>query len=899
MKFKQEIIIFLLLVFLFFSISVVSATESLDDSSTDELVLLSTNNQLVDTIDDNVDTVQGNDSADLQKTAETDESTNEQNNLLGASNIKETPLRANVINLTGGSFTNIQNAINNLKNTGGTIYLNNATYIGTKDPITFNNINPIQIIGGTEENPNLMSTLNANNKNRIFSVSYRTVSIDHLIMTGGGNCDMGVIYVENGADFTLTNSIITKNAASSTAGLYIDSGVNTHNRYCTFRIENVTLSDNVAVKGANAAMRLWGVGTIKDCYFYHNYNGVNSNLLGRALQTYSSDPVNNPIIIDHCTFVNNGAIRPITTTSYTDLHAGAVCMYTNTICKNSIFINNSGTHGGAVSIHNDGTIKNCTFINNTAFQYGGALDTGLDTNINLKVNIIDCYFEGNQAPIGGAIQLKGDDIYINNTEFCNNSAIQGGACYLQGLRAFIENSNFTDNKASHDLRAPITPTTTVNSYLDEGGAIYIGKTSTGSSSDNAKILNSNFNSNNATNGAGIYVYGKNTNVTNSNFTDNCAIDGAGAYIIGLSATLKDNSFDNNTATEGAGVYIKGGNAQIIYSNFTGNNVSDKGGAVYIEGSNSEFIGNNFTVNNAIPELDKNNRPVNVDDGLGGAIYVKGNHTKTNENSFNHNTARNGSAIYTDGLDFQLTNDTFYHNQAYSYLLMTTAEPNVTYYKQKPVNITVVHRGGDNIINAIYNKADNTEIKFLNVSYTKTNQDGSDEQITTNPTSTVTPVNGVEASQNGTLLYQDSREAYQNITLKLYQSNWIQGGAIGSGNDPDGYYAGPFPVKDLGSNVTDIYGKVKLTLSDLSPNRENQGKIGYYTVTATHPEDWNYKYITNRTTFRVLQPNLTPDKTVSNETPYINSEIEYNLTITNDADAVYSDNINSKRVMSHV
>ena len=31
---------------------------------------------------------------------------------------------------------------------------------------------------------------------------------------------------------------------------------------------------------------------------------------------------------------------------------------------------------------------------------------------DITVNIIDCTFEGNQAPIGGAVQLKGNDIHI-------------------------------------------------------------------------------------------------------------------------------------------------------------------------------------------------------------------------------------------------------------------------------------------------------------------------------------------------------------------------------------------------------------------------------------------------------------------------------------------------------
>ena len=791
MKFKQEIIIFLLLVFLFFSISVVSATESLDDSSTDELVLLSTNNELVNAIDNNIDAVQGNDSADLQKTAETDESTNKQNqkNVLGASNVEETPLRAtsDVVHASvdypnGGTFANLRTLINSVR-AGGTLYLDGRTFNQTSTGV-IKLEKSITIIGGNDTHPEKIATLNGKNKSRIFwaegdyNIDLKNLKLINGYITGASDGIVGSGLVlknvrsANVINVTVDNCNFVKNEDEAEYVVYIRATEK-------FNVENCTFSNMYlqAKTHAGVTVGIYGpLGQIKNCSFINNTVNVTSGTQKTAaagLQVSTYDTAINPkhqINITGCYFENNVLIH-----AKNKGHGGALCMASpNTYCFNSIFINNKADEGGATTLHSSGTVYNCIFINNTATSlYGGAISTGYeDTTSTLNVNITECYFEGNEAPIGGAVQLKGQNIQIYDSEFYNNSAVEGGACYIQGNKAIIENSTFKENNATYNLSDEVT--TISSSYRTMGAA------------------------------------------------------------------------------------------------------------VYILGSNSKILNNTFELNNATPKLDENVHGVLVysDDCLGGAIYVKGDNTVTNGNDFINNTARNGSAIYTDGLDFQLTNDTFYHNQAYSYLLMTTAEPYETYYKKEPVNITVVHRGGDNIINAIYNKAAFNQIKFLNVSYTKTNQDGSDEQIHTNQTSTVKPVNGVEASQNGTYLYQDSREAYQNITFRLFNNFWV-GGVNGNG-----YYLPMFVT--TGSNITDIYGKVTITLSNLTPNRDKGEKLGYYTLYATHPEDWNYKYISNRTTFRVLPFTLTPDKTVSNETPFINSEIEYNLTIGNDADAVYSD-----------
>ena len=259
---------------------------------------------------------------------------------------------------------------------------------------------------------------------------------------------------------------------------------------------------------------------------------------------------------------------------------------------------------------------------------------------------------------------------------------------------------------------------------------------------------------------------------------------------------------------------------------------------------------------------------NVNTGLGGAIYVKGDGTKTNGNSFTHNVARNGSAIYTESTNFYLDNDVFNENQAWTYLLVTTVDPYSCYYKENETNITVIHKGGDNIINAIYNKKTYRDIHFRNVTYNRT---GTTESINTGST-WASPVDGATRT---TSLYQDEREDLQLIKLTIT-------------NDDTGE-----KVREYDSLFTDIYGNVTLIFP------KGTFPKGNYTVSAVHPEDWNYKERSSTAPFLRIY-SLEDNKTVSNKTPYYGTEVDFNLTIHNDADAVYNDNgYEIKRIYEHM
>ena len=487
---------------------------------------------------------------------------------------------------------------------------------------------------------------------------------------------------------------------------------------------------------------------------------------------------------------------------------------------NNTFINNIATNGASIYVVGaNATILNSTFKENEA-DYGAGIYI-----IGNNVSVSGSNFEENFAYLSGAgIFIEGSDASVSNSNFTgNNATFYGAGIHIEGSNTTVSKSNFTDNDASF------------------GAGAYI-------KGNDSKFYASNFTDNNAALGAGAFIEGNRVIFSNNNIFDhNNAVSGAGVYVDGQNTKIENSNFTYNNATNGAGAYVDGQNTQVLNNIFDHNNVTHQGGAIYIDGSQSHFIGNNFTYNEAIPH------DASEFSGLGGAIFVIGDNTVTRNNDFEHNKARNGSAIYSTGTNFKLENDVFRENQAWSYLLVTLAEPEVSYFNTNDVRIEVVHVGGDNMVNAIHNNASFNQIGLKNVTYIHS----SGKTYRTNETRFEQPVDGVEYSKGGTLLYQDDREYLQNITINVnyegvnntYNLHSAMPGYAGIfSNKPCNRGNGENDIVFNDSFLTNLYGGVYVTLpkEDLI--------VGDYKVTAAHPEDWNYKEITNTTRFRIL-PNV--------------------------------------------
>ena len=532
--------------------------------------------------------------------------------------------------------------------------------------------------------------------------------------------------------------------------------------------------------------------TIENSLFENNIvETVDGQAYGGALQLYGD--------CTNCTFINNHAHS-----GNSGSHAGALCFRPDSTVDNCTFIGNHADKGGATSFHASGELTNSIFINNTALTWGGAITT--DDTPGQYITIENCYFEGNRANNGGAVSTRGSRITFTNNTFISNSAnTNGGAFNIEDNGVVVINSTFINNTAK-----------------DHGGAGFI-------SGNNVEIYNSTFENNSAFHAGAIGVIGNNIDIDNSNFTSNNAFASsetfaqAGALgIIGDNTTVKNSIFFNNT-------------------------VEGNGGAIYVLGDNLNVIDSLFRYNHANPYP-----AIDLSNGHGGAVYTLGDGDTYTNTDFRYNNAVNGSAIYTQAYETILTNVTFFRNQAYTYALPITVEDSKNKYGVA-VNVTAVLEGGNNIANAIYNLGNPEDIYFYNVTY-MTNINGVVQNKTTTDNE-IHPVLGAENSENGALLYQDSRENCQLIDVVVENA---ETGEI---------------IYEENHFLTDIYGDISFSLEGLEP--------GNYIVKVNHYEDFFYKSISNETLFEVLNLVDLEINLESNVSAVIMGDtIKFIVTITN-------------------
>lgn len=548
-------------------------------------------------------------SADLNETSEVlevsvckDNLENSQNDVVGSSEIT----------LNGGKFSDIQKAIDNVGD-GGTIHLNGYYSAQNNDSVIYVNKN-IRIAGGLD------TVLDGKNISCIFSIQKTgsNCQISNLKFVNGMDVHGGAMIIL-GKNVVVENSVFENNYANHSGGaIYVLSIFNDSGRYPeegeNLIIKNCNFTNNFAQVAAGA-IGVYGNNTqVIGCNFVSNKVKpvTNHKSYGGAIQI-GRDEYNLCSYVVNCNFMGNEAIAHDLNNS----HGGAGCVRAGITYQNCKFINNSADQGGALTYHASGIIEDCVFINNSAKIYGGALSTGyMDMDMDLKV--INCNFEQNNAPYGGAVQLKGKNIEIQNSVFNKNTA-------------------------------------TVN-----GGAI---------------------------------------------------------NIVAKTVAIGGTEFNKNTAHV-------------------------NGGAIYINGNKTVIEDSSFMANEAIPDVKK------LDDGLGGAIYINSSSATINKNIFNNNVARNGSAIYYDksGLNCIISDNAMAENQAWVYALPIYAK-SIYYGEDCEVSATLF--GGNNIAkyndlfvsNAIYNNAKQDKIKVNGE----------------------TPILG--AVDNGKL-YQDSREYNMDILLTV-------------------------------------------------------------------------------------------------------------------------------------
>ncbi|WP_298519425.1 right-handed parallel beta-helix repeat-containing protein, partial [uncultured Methanobrevibacter sp.] len=744
----------------------------------------------------------------------------------GTQSITDSSFANNVANAsTGGSggaivYESTKNAVienvnfteNYAKSSGGAISFAKNSKISHGS--THSNITNANFIENTAEQGGAIS----------YSSSGNAIIEDVNFTENSASKYGGAIYSASSSDSRFANANFVENSAQSSGGAFYGSSTN----------NQVIVDSSFSKNTANGTTYKEGGGAI---FYSSSSNGI----------------------IENVNFTENSAKAV----------GGAICYYgtgnknqlvnDSSFSKNTANMSGSSYGGGAIYWASpNGRIMDSTFDENSAKGSGGAILYYGSGSKNQTITGSD--FSKNAANAtsngGGAIYCAASDTSIVNTSFDENSARgYGGAIYYNSAKGgHIMNANFTENSAKNSGGAiyynsandhviedsSFTKNTANGTNLNGGGAIYYGASSSTGSSSNNRIENVNFTENSGTYGGAVY-YARaiNQTITDSSFSNNQAKNSGGAIHYGYPTGSKtsDSAIINTVFTEnsaknsgGAISYMGTNNQSITNSSFSKNTANGTtpyqgGGAIYYGATTAGSI---LATNSSIENVDFIDNLAKY----GGAIYYGGaDNQSIADSNFTGNNATSGSAIYHTSGSLGISSTELLENQAHSDSL--AVEVDVDGFD---ITIHTVFKGLDNILNAIYSKAP-SDVKFTDVTYW-----GADGKMNTG-SSEVSPVASADESNDGALVYTDSREAGINITVSLQN---IETGA----------------VENITAS-TNIYGDINYTKTRVTP--------GKYKAVAIHYEDKYYTEIQKDTTFEVPKANSTI--------------MADNVTVTYDSDVV--------------
>ena len=394
--------------------------------------------------------------------------------------------------------------------------------------------------------------------------------------------------------------------------------------------------------------------TIKHCNFINNIGQI-----AGCIQNHHKDQKwyfgGYNLLVDNCTFINNTASTYMNQNSWTEngyrtaglVSAGAIQVFSSANIINCIFEGNAAPTGGAVSFDYGcrAVVENCSFRNNHASTLSSVSNNGRGG------------FQTAGAIVMHAVNSKSS--LIKNCTFENNYAPMAGAIYAQG----VENLDYGQQSRG---KVSISDCTFINNTAvnGNGGAVYFY-------SNNANIVNCIFKQNNASNGGAIYLNGNKINIINSSFTANFANHEGTLFlsentagivnIIGSNFTqmnvpinflrynvkIDKSSFYNNANGTIFGNYDT---TTLTISNtfFTNNSGRANGSAIYYRGQTiinaSSFINNSASA-------------------YGGALFLTQEQCRITYSEFRGNVAVDGGAVFAGGDELYVSECKFTNNNA--------------------------------------------------------------------------------------------------------------------------------------------------------------------------------------------------------------------------------------------
>ena len=409
-----------------------------------------------------------------------------------------------------------------------------------------------------------------------------------------------------GQNGTLINCLFDNNVAKIGGGLYYNSSA------LGAKIINTTFSNNYALTNGGAIDCNASGMVLTNTRFISNHANYGAALC-REINATGGKGFNNTFI-DNVAETSGAALAWLNATNISidtyyfygnsaGFTGGAIyvgegsknCEIINCVFGDN-YVNDPTGYGGAIEWHSEkGKVVNSTFYNNRAYD-GGAIYVGSESG---EINITNSTFRENHAVnYGGAINIEASSVTVNGSNFYDNTAIKGGALYVggSGTTNYVYSSVFKGNKAIG----------TGEDMNGLGGAIDWVASS-------GYIIDSEFTSNCADYGGGVYFGGKSDKsvITNCVFTDNHAKYNGGAIDCNASSMYLTNTlFDGNYAQFGAALcretHAKSGSGE--NNTFKNNHAYVSGAALGWMGSVGIKITNYTFINNSA-------------DVSGGAIYV--------------------------------------------------------------------------------------------------------------------------------------------------------------------------------------------------------------------------------------------------------------------------------------
>ena len=511
---------------------------------------------------------------------------------------------------------------------------------------------------------------------------------------------------------TINQSTFRNNNATKSGGAVYVSGAATSNDVAYSVFENNHVSDG----NGGAIDWLASAGLLE----YSNFTN-NSAVYGGAVYLNGISDNSN---ISNCIFTANNASKNGGAIDWNATNGGlfnnqfisneadygaALCRETGARGGNgtsNIFISNHARISGAALgwLGSDNIkIVNYNFTNNTAVVSGGAIFVNFTSN---NCSVIDCNFIGNriyeynEESLGGAIDWRGANGTVINSNFTGNHAFKGGAIFVgteQGITN-ITNSTFIENSAH-----------------DNGGAIDMNASS-------VHLNKTIFKDNTALRGGAVFVgeKGSDNYIYNSTFENNKAIS----------------EHENEEAYGGAINWLSAA-GNILYSNFT-NNYADYGGAIYLNGKSNNtlmdhiiFKGNNATKNGGALDWNSQNGQLfncsfisNYAGEYGAAlcreVEATGGNGRDNVFEYNH-AGKSGAALaWMGSVGIKIVNYTFNYNTA-------NVAGAAIYIASESHNCSIINSTftGNEILNetgghggAIYAIAQNTSVENTNFTENK-------------------------------------------------------------------------------------------------------------------------------------------------------------------------------------